>query len=100
MHWSLDNAGLKLVSLVLAAFTWFFMGHDREAAGAVRDFSVIVTAFLLGAVGGGAATQTFGNRALWFDIGLLALVGIVLQTGLGLPSAVRLGRWKRQSSGR
>jgi len=80
----------NLRTLAEAAFTRLFRGHDREAAGTVRDFSVIVTAFLLGAVAGGGATRTFGNHALWFDIGLLILVEIVLQTGWGLPSAVRL----------
>jgi len=82
----------NLRTLAEAAFTWSFKGHEREAAGVVSDFSVVVMAFLLGALAGAAATRTFGNRALWFAIGLLALVEIVLQTGLGLPSAARLGR--------
>jgi uncharacterized membrane protein YoaK (UPF0700 family) len=33
-----------------AAFTWLFEGHNPKTAQIVRDFSVIVAAFLLGAI--------------------------------------------------
>jgi uncharacterized membrane protein YoaK (UPF0700 family) len=67
----------NLRTLGEAAFKWLFEGHGPDAARVVRDFSTIVAAFLLGAIGGGVATKTFGNPALWFDIGLLVLGAIV-----------------------
>ena len=42
-----------------------FPGHTPEAARVVRDFSVIVVAFLSDASGGGATTKAFGNNDLW-----------------------------------
>jgi uncharacterized membrane protein YoaK (UPF0700 family) len=48
----------------------------------VKDFSVICGAFLIGASAGGYAFQSFGNRALWCDIILLALVAIDVQPAL------------------
>ena len=69
----------NLRTLAEAAFAWCFEGRARESARVVRDFSAIVTAFLLGAIGGGVATKSLGNRALWWDIGLLALVAIGIQ---------------------
>ena len=74
----------NLRTLGEAAFTWSFEGRAAEAARVVRDFSVIVTAFLLGAIGGGAAAKVLGNRALWWDIALLAAVAFYLH-----------GSWRR-----
>jgi len=73
------------------SFDWVFEGHSRAAALIVIDFSVIIAAFLLGAIGGGVATREFGNRALWFDIGLLALVLVAIQSGFGLTRPVMAG---------
>ena len=75
----------NLRTLGEAAFKWFFEGHSRDAARVMRDFSVIVAAFLLGAIAGGATTKAFGNRALWCDIGLLVLVAIEVDFGLPRP---------------
>ena len=75
----------NLRTLGEAAFTWLFEGHPQDAARTVRDFSVIVGAFLLGAIAGGVATKEFGNRALWWDIGLLILVAVCVQTRFSLP---------------
>lgn len=77
----------NLRTLGEATFTWLFEGHARSAARVVRDFSVIITAFLAGAIGGGVATRAFGNRALWFDIGLLVLVSVGIETTLVLHRA-------------
>ena len=64
----------NLRTLGEAAFTWCFEGHHWKTAQVVRDFSVIVTAFLLGAIAGGGATKVLGRQALWCDIGLLLVV--------------------------
>jgi uncharacterized membrane protein YoaK (UPF0700 family) len=77
----------NLRTLSEAAFTWFFEGHDRDAARVVRDFSVICAAFLAGAVAGGYGAQAFGNRALWCDILLLVLIAIRVDACLRSPSA-------------
>jgi uncharacterized membrane protein YoaK (UPF0700 family) len=66
----------NLRTLSEAAFDWYMDGHRPEAARVVRDFSMICTAFLFGATAGGYAAGRFGNRALWCDIVLLALVAI------------------------
>ena len=76
----------NLRTLGEAAFTWLFEGHAQDAARTVRDFSVIVGAFLLGAIAGGVATKALGNRALSCDIGFLVLVAICIQTHFGRPS--------------
>jgi len=66
----------NLRTLSEAAFDWCLDGHRPEEARVVRDFSMICTAFLLGATAGGYSTGRFGNRALWCDIALLILVAI------------------------
>jgi uncharacterized membrane protein YoaK (UPF0700 family) len=73
----------NLRTLGEASFTWLFEGHAPDAAQVVRDFSVIVAAFLSGAIGGGVSTKVFGNRALWCDIVLLVLVAIGIQPRRG-----------------
>jgi len=78
----------NLRTLAEAAFAWFFEGHSQVAARVVKDFSVICTAFLVGAAAGGYATQTFGNRALWCDVILLVLIAIRVQSRLSSPSFV------------
>ncbi len=69
----------NLRTLSEAAFAWVFEGHHPESARIVKDFSVICTAFLLGATSGGYATKTFGNRALWCDIVLFVLIAILVE---------------------
>jgi uncharacterized membrane protein YoaK (UPF0700 family) len=66
----------NLRTLSEAAFAWFFEGHGPAAGRVVRDFSAVCVAFLLGATAGGYSAQAFGNRALWCDIILFALVAI------------------------
>ncbi len=44
---------------------------------------MICILFLLGATAGGFAAAQFGNRALWFDIVLLALVAIRIRPQSG-----------------
>jgi uncharacterized membrane protein YoaK (UPF0700 family) len=73
----------NLRTLAEAAFTWVFEGHSEAAARVVGDFSVICTAFLVGATAGGYSTQAFGNRALWCDIILLVLIAILVRSRLG-----------------
>jgi uncharacterized membrane protein YoaK (UPF0700 family) len=72
----------NLRTLAEAAFTWVFEGHSETAARIVGDFSVICTAFLVGATAGGYSTQAFGNCALWFDIILLAVIAVRVQSRL------------------
>jgi len=72
----------NLRTLAEAAFTWVFEGHSETAARIVGDFSVICTAFLVGATAGGYSTQAFGNRALWCDIILLVVIAIQVQSRL------------------
>ncbi|HEY8997782.1 MAG TPA: YoaK family protein [Edaphobacter sp.] len=55
-------------------FAWAFAGGGDEARGAAWDFAVICFCFFAGAACGGVATMKLGNRALWFDIALLAIV--------------------------
>jgi len=66
-----------------AVFDWCAAGHldgnRQEAARVAIDFSTICAAFLLGATVGGYAAGRFGNRALWFDIVVLAVVAIRLR---------------------
>jgi uncharacterized membrane protein YoaK (UPF0700 family) len=73
----------NLRTLAEAAFNWTFEGHSETAARVVGDFSVICTAFLVGATAGGYSTQAFGNRALWFDILMLAVIAVQVQSRLG-----------------
>ncbi len=69
----------NLRTLSEAAFAWLFEGHRPESARVVKDFSVICTAFLLGATSGGYATKSLGNRALWCDIALFVLIAILVK---------------------
>jgi uncharacterized membrane protein YoaK (UPF0700 family) len=71
----------NLRTLGEAAFHWVFQGRKRESALVVRDFSVIVTAFVAGALAGAGTTKAFGNGALWFAVILLVLAG--LRVGVG-----------------
>jgi uncharacterized membrane protein YoaK (UPF0700 family) len=73
----------NLRTLAEAAFTWVFEGHSATAARVVGDFSVICTAFLVGATAGGYSTQAFGNRALWCDIILLVAIAVQVRSRLG-----------------
>jgi uncharacterized membrane protein YoaK (UPF0700 family) len=66
----------NLRTLSEAAFDWCYNEHRPESARVVRDFSMICIAFLLGATAGGFGAAQFGNRALWFDVVLLALLAI------------------------
>ncbi len=66
----------NLRTLSEAAFTWLFEGCNQAAGRVVRDFSAVCAAFLVGATAGGYSAQALGNRALWCDIVLLALVAI------------------------
>jgi uncharacterized membrane protein YoaK (UPF0700 family) len=75
----------NLRTLGEAAFMWLFEGRAPETKRVMRDFAVIVSSFLLGAVGGGAATKAFGNHALWWDMGLLVVVVIRLRAGTSVP---------------
>jgi uncharacterized membrane protein YoaK (UPF0700 family) len=72
----------NLRTLSEAAFAWFFEGHGPAAGRVVRDFSAVCAAFLLGATAGGYFAQVFGNRALWCDVILLALVAIRVRSSL------------------
>ena len=69
----------NLRTLSEAAFAWAFEGHKQDAAPAIRDFSAICTAFLVGATAGGYLTRAFGNRGLWCDLVLLLFVSILVQ---------------------
>jgi len=84
----------NLRTLGEAAFKWLFEGRSSDAAEVVRDFSVIVPAFLLGAIVGGVTTKVFGNRALWFGIGLLVLVAVRIE----LPLAVNRAHSTKKSA--
>jgi uncharacterized membrane protein YoaK (UPF0700 family) len=75
----------NLRTLSEAAVGWFFEGHRQAAARVVQEFSVICTAFLVGAAAGGYAAQRFGNRALWCDIMLLVLIRDSRPIPLKLP---------------
>jgi len=52
-------------------FDWVFAPSDRQTRTRVRDFGVICTIFLLGALAGGLTVSRFGNRALWIAVALL-----------------------------
>jgi uncharacterized membrane protein YoaK (UPF0700 family) len=78
----------NLRALSEAAFTWFSEGYNADRACVVRDFSVICLAFFVGAVAGGYTVQKFGNRALWCDVVLLALVVVRVTFRLRLPAVV------------
>ena len=79
----------NLRTLSESAFTWFTEGRSPKTAQVVRDFSVICAAFFAGATGGGYAVQAFGNRALWCDIALLALVALRVRFRLRSPAIAR-----------
>ncbi|MGD1069987.1 MAG: YoaK family protein [Bryobacteraceae bacterium] len=72
----------NLRTLSEAAFAWFFEGRSPANARIAKDFAIICTAFLVGAAAGGYATQTFGNRALWCDVALLALAAVSVRNRL------------------
>jgi len=78
----------NLRTLSEAALDWFLEGHSPKAARVVRDFSTICAAFLAGAASGGYGAQKFGNRTLWCDVILLAIIAIFVQSRLGLRSIV------------
>jgi len=75
----------NLRTLSEAAFCWFFAGRSPATARIVRDFAVICTAFLAGAIGGGYTAHAFGNRALWCCAALLALATLRVQYRLRVP---------------
>jgi len=79
----------NLRTLSEAAFSWLFEGRSRASGRTVRDFSVIIGAFLLGAIAGGVATRNLGNRALWCAIGLLLVASVALRSGTARPTAAR-----------
>ena len=72
-----------------AAFNWLFQGRKRESALVVRDFFVIVTAFVTGALAGAGTTKAFGNRALWFSVVLLVLGALRVWIGLSKKNLPR-----------
>jgi uncharacterized membrane protein YoaK (UPF0700 family) len=76
----------NLRTLSEAAIDWFFGGDRQEDARVVRDFGAICIAFLVGATAGGYGAKAFGNRALWFDVLLLALVAVRVQSRFSSPS--------------
>jgi uncharacterized membrane protein YoaK (UPF0700 family) len=76
----------NLRTLSEAAVDWFFGGDRQEDSRVVRDFGVICIAFLVGATAGGYAAQSFGNRALWCDVILLAVIAIHVRSRLSSPS--------------
>jgi len=52
-------------------FDWVFASSGRETRTRIRDFGVICTIFLVGAIAGGLAVSRFGNRGLWIVVALL-----------------------------
>ncbi|MBB6143246.1 uncharacterized membrane protein YoaK (UPF0700 family) [Silvibacterium bohemicum] len=54
----------------------FSSERKPETGRVIRDFSLICLSFLAGAMGGGFVTPKLGNRALWLEIALLAVVAI------------------------
>jgi uncharacterized membrane protein YoaK (UPF0700 family) len=56
------------------SFAWLFAGGGDEARSAAWDFGVICFSFFAGAAVGGVATMRLGNRALWIDVALLAIM--------------------------
>jgi uncharacterized membrane protein YoaK (UPF0700 family) len=66
----------NLRTLGEAAFDWWFGGRSAQSASIMRDFALICFLFFVGAAAGGAVTTHFGNRSLWFEIALLAVVAI------------------------
>ncbi len=81
----------NLRTLAEAAVTRVFEGYSETVARVVKDFSVICTAFLVGATAGGYSTQAFGNRALWCDIVLLVVIAIRVQSRLGSNHGTKSG---------
>jgi uncharacterized membrane protein YoaK (UPF0700 family) len=79
----------NLRTLTVAAFDWCFR-QRYEASRVVRDFSVICSAFLLGATAGGYTTSEFGNRALWCDIVILSFVAIRIRPRQGLRAEAQI----------
>jgi len=75
----------NLRTLSEAAYCWFFDSRSPATARIVRDFAVICTAFLAGAIGGGYTADAFGNRALWCCAVLLALATLRVQYRLRVP---------------
>jgi len=73
----------NLRTLSEAAYAWLVEGRDPNSARVIRDFSAICSAFLLGAAAGAFATHDFGNRALWCDVALLAVVANLIHPWLG-----------------
>lgn len=74
-----------------AAFTWIFEQRTPESTRILRDFAVIVGAFLLGAFLGGATTKQWGNRSLWFSIGVLATVAVYIYMAANAPLHSQFG---------
>jgi len=69
----------NLRTLAEAAVGWFQEGHKQADGEIVKGFSVICAAFLAGAMAGAYTVQRFGNRALWCDVVLLALIASRVQ---------------------
>jgi uncharacterized membrane protein YoaK (UPF0700 family) len=68
----------NLRTLAESLFDLFFDQGKDDAAQAARDFALICLAFLCGAGLGGFFTAKFQNKALWIDLGLLAIAMIKL----------------------
>jgi uncharacterized membrane protein YoaK (UPF0700 family) len=71
----------NLRTLAEGIFDWFSGRRTPETAEQVRDFAVICTSFLAGAIAGGFTTPMamkhgILNRALWIDIALLLVVAV------------------------
>lgn len=68
-------------------FAWLFAGGGDEARSAAWDFGVICFAFFAGAAAGGVATMRLGNRGLWIDVLLLAIVVVRVRPRAAVTAA-------------
>jgi uncharacterized membrane protein YoaK (UPF0700 family) len=85
----------NLRTLANGIFTWLFDRRDAEPASIVKQFSAIIAAFVAGAIAGGFATKAFGNDGLWFDVGLLTLVALMVDRGESVAYLFRKGRCRQ-----
>jgi len=57
--------------------------------------SSLVASFVAGAIAGGFATKAFGNDGLWFDVGLLTLVALMVDRGESVGYLFRKARCRQ-----
>lgn len=69
----------NLSTLGEAMVTYFFEGHSPQVARVIKDFSIICLCFFLGVATGAVLTTHFGNRALWCDILLFAVIATFMR---------------------